>query len=72
MIKDATNKTLFVITHRFNTTKDLGRIVVIENGGIVEDGSHDDLMKKDGRYKKMFDSQARSFYKEKKQKRSTV
>lgn len=72
MTKASTNKTLFVITHRFNTTKDLGRIVVIENGGIVEDGSHDELIEKEGRYKKMFDSQARSFYKEKKQKGSTV
>ncbi len=53
--------TLILITHRFNTTQSVDRIVVIEHGEIQEAGSHKELMAKKGIYKNMFESQAKSF-----------
>lgn len=53
--------TLIVITHRFNTTQDVDRIVVLERGVVLEIGSHKELIKEKGLYKKMFDAQADSF-----------
>lgn len=58
------SNTLIVITHRFNTTQNLDKIVVIEKGRIIEEGSHRELLKKGGRYKEMFDSQAKAFREE--------
>ena len=52
------NATVIAIAHRLSTIKHLDRIIVIENGQIVEDGSFQDLLaKNDGRFKKMWDSQ---------------
>ena len=53
--------TLILITHRFNTTQNVDRIIVIEHGRIEESGSHAELMDKKGVYKKMFEAQAKSF-----------
>ena len=52
------NATVIAIAHRLSTIKHLDRIIVIENGQIVEDGSFKDLLaKNDGRFKKMWDNQ---------------
>ena len=67
MNKASKDRTLIVITHRFNTTKELDRIIVLENGEIVEDGSHEELIREGAIYKSMFDSQAKSFYKKEEQ-----
>jgi ATP-binding cassette subfamily B protein len=62
MEKAVGSHTLIVITHRFNTTKNMDKIVVMEKGHIEEIGSHADLIKKKrGLYRKMFDSQAKAF-----------
>jgi ATP-binding cassette subfamily B protein len=37
-------KTVIVIAHRLSTVKDADKIIVLENGGIIEEGSHDDLV----------------------------
>lgn len=55
------NKTLFLISHRFNTVRTVDRILVLENCVVAEDGSHDELLKKDGLYAKMFMEQAKSY-----------
>ncbi len=61
-MEEASGKnTLIVITHRFNTTQDVDRIVVLERGVVLEIGSHKELIKEKGLYKKMFDAQADSF-----------
>lgn len=61
-MEEASGKnTLIVITHRFNTTQDVDRIVVLERGVVLEVGSHKELIKEKGLYKKMFDAQADSF-----------
>lgn len=48
------NKTVIVISHRFNTVCKFKRILVMENGEIVEEGNHKDLMDTSGRYTKMY------------------
>jgi ATP-binding cassette subfamily B protein/subfamily B ATP-binding cassette protein MsbA len=47
------NRTCFVIAHRLSTIAHADRIVVIENGSIIEVGSHENLMASDGRYREM-------------------
>ncbi|MBI4844929.1 MAG: ABC transporter ATP-binding protein [Candidatus Omnitrophica bacterium] len=49
------NRTAFIIAHRLATVKKVGRIIVLEGGQIVEQGTHDELIKKNGAYKKLFD-----------------
>ncbi len=44
------NRTTFIIAHRLSTIRDADLIVVLEEGGIVEQGSHDDLLRSGGRY----------------------
>ncbi|MDF2670927.1 MAG: multidrug transporter ATP-binding protein [Paenibacillus sp.] len=46
-------RTSFVIAHRLNTIRDADRIMVIDKGGIVEQGSHEELLQKQGTYSKM-------------------
>jgi ABC-type multidrug transport system fused ATPase/permease subunit len=53
--------TLILITHRFNTTQSVDTIVVLDHGAIKEVGPHKELIAKKGLYKKMFDSQAKTF-----------
>lgn len=55
------NKTTIVIAHRLSTVRAMDRIVVIENGKIVEDGDHDSLIEKGGNYSKLWNLQAHGF-----------
>jgi ABC-type multidrug transport system fused ATPase/permease subunit len=50
-----------VISHRFSTVRQADRICVLEQGRVIELGSHDELMATGGRYKTMFDLQAQRF-----------
>jgi len=56
-------KTTVFISHRLSSIKFCDRIFVIKGGIIAEDGTHEDLMAKDGLYADMFESQAK-FYRE--------
>jgi ATP-binding cassette, subfamily B, multidrug efflux pump len=51
------NRTSFIIAHRLNTIRDADTIMVIDQGQIIESGSHDALMNKRGRYYQMFFNQ---------------
>lgn len=54
-------RTVILISHRLSTTKMADRIILIENGKVAEDGSHDTLMKMNRTYAKMFEMQSRRY-----------
>jgi ATP-binding cassette, subfamily B, bacterial len=69
-IQDAFNvlmqdKTTIVIAHRLSTLAKMDRILVFDNGVIIEDGTHDELLAKNNHYAKMWHIQAGGFLPEK-------
>jgi ATP-binding cassette subfamily B protein len=54
-------KMALLISHRFSTVRMADRIVVLEGGRLVEEGSHQQLMALGGRYASMFEMQAASY-----------
>ena len=54
----AEGKTVFYISHRLSTTRDADRILMLEKGRIVEEGSHDQLLALNGKYAQMWKLQA--------------
>ena len=56
--KLAANKTTILISHRFSTVRMADRIYVLEDGRIVESGTHDQLVRENGRYGRLFELQA--------------
>ena len=65
LISVTKGKTVLYISHRLSSAVLSDRIIVLDGGKIAEEGSHDELMKKDGVYKEMFTLQASSYNKEK-------
>ena len=53
----SSDRTTLIVAHRLSTVTHADKIVVIENGEIVETGSHSDLMIKDGVYRNLYDIQ---------------
>ena len=51
------NKTCFVIAHRLSTIRNADNILVLDQGDIVEQGTHDELMRREGFYYKLYASQ---------------
>lgn len=51
------NRTSLVIAHRLSTVRNADRIIVLNNGRIVEEGNHSELMKKKGLYKRLYEKQ---------------
>src|ERR1700676_1727365 len=54
-------KMALFISHRFSTVRSADRIIVLENGKIAEEGSHEQLSRLGGRYAEMFEMQASSY-----------
>ena len=52
-----TGRLSFVIAHRLSTIRDADRILFIESGRILEDGTHEDLMRRNGRYAELYAGQ---------------
>ncbi len=57
MDKLTEGKTSFIIAHRLSTIKNADLILVMNEGNIIEQGNHDELMKKNGFYAKLYNSQ---------------
>jgi len=53
--------TTILISHRFSTVRHADRICVVEHGRVIELGTHEELMARNGRYRTMFDLQAQRF-----------
>ena len=51
------NRTSFVIAHRLSTIRDADTILVMENGAIVEQGNHEELLDASGAYARLYNSQ---------------
>ncbi|MBP5528929.1 MAG: ABC transporter ATP-binding protein [Lachnospiraceae bacterium] len=61
LIDHAKDDTVIFISHRLSTTRMADRIYLFENGSIIEEGTHDELMQLNGRYREMFDRQAKNY-----------
>lgn len=57
------HKTVIFISHRLSTTCMADRILMMENGEIIEEGSHEELIDKNGKYAEMFNLQAEKYRK---------
>ena len=57
MLELMKNRTTFIIAHRLSTIKNADRIIYLENGNIMEQGTHKELMDKKGKYYQMYVSQ---------------
>ena len=53
------DRTSFVIAHRLSTVKRADRILVMENGAVIEQGTHGELIRQDGLYREICDLQLR-------------
>jgi len=67
----ADHKTAVFISHRLASTKFCDRILFLDGGQIVEEGTHNQLMKKGGKYKEIFDIQSHYYKEENKKKEAT-
>ncbi|MFC1727067.1 ABC transporter ATP-binding protein [Patescibacteria group bacterium] len=55
------DKTVMIISHRFSTVRNADRILVLNEGRIIEEGDHKELMKKKGLYEELFTLQAQGY-----------
>jgi ABC-type multidrug transport system fused ATPase/permease subunit len=55
------DKTVVIISHRFSTVRNADRIIVLDEGKIVEEGRHEELVKKKGKYFSAFTKQAEGY-----------
>ena len=56
-----TDRTAIYISHRLSSTRFCDRIILLDHGTIAETGSHEELMKLSGKYKKLFEIQSQYY-----------
>lgn len=61
VLDNSNGNTVIIISHRLSTTKNADRIYMFDMGEIIEKGTHDELMKQNGKYAEMFNTQARKY-----------
>lgn len=61
LYRELKNKSLIIVSHRFSTVRNAQRIIVIEKGQIIEQGSHEELIASKGLYAKSFHLQAKGY-----------
>lgn len=61
MMEASQGKTVFFISHRMSSARMADRILFLEHGKIVEEGTHEELLEKNGRYASMFHLQAQNY-----------
>ncbi|MDV7188120.1 ABC transporter ATP-binding protein [Lutibacter sp. TH_r2] len=57
LYKISKNKTTLIISHRVSSVKNADKIIVLENGEIIQQGTHNELVNKQGYYKELFEQQ---------------
>ena len=65
-------KSVIIVSHRFSTVRNADRILVVEKGKIVEQGSHETLIKHNGYYARSFNLQAKGYSKNKPETRTNI
>ena len=61
IMKDGQNRTMIFISHRLSSVKNADKVFMLENGRIIEEGSHKELIKLDGSYAAMYKKQAMNY-----------
>ena len=61
IIKKQQGKSTVIISHRFSTVRRAEKIIVLDHGKIIEQGTHSELIAQDGVYKEMFELQAEGY-----------
>ena len=49
------NRTTIIIAHRLSTIKDVDRIIVMKQGRLIEEGSHEELIRQEGYYRTLYE-----------------
>ena len=55
------SRTTLLISHRFSSVRMADRIIVVEQGRVHDQGTHDELVAREGRYRELFDLQAQGY-----------